>query len=252
MSDDFNFDGKPTRSRGGGGTAMNMWDMLSILVLIITACLVGYFALIFFNPDSSMNFLRPGNVVINGQQGPTTTPTLIQMQATWTSSPTLEMTPTNTPRPTFTSIPTNTPFSLVPPTKTPKPPTLTPTPKAPFTASVSQQDSTLYHPDLACNWAGIGGAVVDAKNTPVIGMVVVLRGSLDGKLIELQTVSGINPEYGPSGFEFVLGNTPIKTDKDLYIQLVDQSNLPLSEKIYVSTSSECTKNLVLVRLKKTR
>jgi hypothetical protein len=248
MSDEFNFDGKPTQNRGGGTAAMNMWDMLSILVLIITACLIGYFALIFLNPGSSLNFLAPGGFVA-GPQGPTATPTLIQMEPTWTSSPTLEMTPTNTPRPTFTPIPTSTPFSLVPPTKTPKP---TNTPKAPFTASVSQQDSTIYHPDLACNWAGIGGAVVDEKNSPVIGMVVVLRGSLDGKLIELQTVSGINPEYGPSGFEFVLGNAPIKTDKTLYIQLVDQSSLPLSEKIYISTSTECSKNLVLVRLKKTR
>lgn len=251
MSDDFNFDGKPTRARrgGGGGGAMNMWDMLSILVLIISACLVGYFALVFFNPDTPMNFLRPGSFVA-GPQGPTATPTLLQLQPTWTPSPTLVMTPTNTPRPTFTNIPSSTPFSLVPPTRTPKP---TSTPKAPFTAaSITQQDSTLYHPDLACNWAGIGGAVVDAKNSPVIGMVVVLRGSLDGKLIELQTVSGINPEYGPSGFEFVLGNAPIKTDKTLYIQLLDQSTIPLSEKIYFSTSTECTKNLVLVRLKKTR
>jgi hypothetical protein len=227
---------------------MNMWDMLSILVLIITACMVGYFALIFFNPATSLNVLRPGGFAA-GPQGPTATPTLLQLEPTWTPTPTLFMTPTNTPRPTFTAIPSSTPFSLVPPTRTPKP---TSTPKAPFTASVSQQDSTLYHPDLACNWAGIGGAVVDAKNSPVIGMVIVLRGSLDGKLIELQTVSGINPEYGPSGFEFVLGNAPIKTDKTLYIQLVDQSNIPLSEKIYVSTSTECTKNLVLVRLKKTR
>jgi hypothetical protein len=247
MSDDFNFDGKPARARGGG-TAMNMWDMLSILVLIITACMVGYFAIIFLYPDSSMNILRPGGMA-SGPQGPTLTPTALQLEATWTPSPTLEMTPTSTPRPTFTPFSTNTPFSLVPPTKTPKP---TSTPKAPFTGTFTLQDSTIYHPDLACNWAGIGGAVVDAKNSPVIGMVVVLRGSLDGKLIELQTVSGINPEYGPSGFEFVLGTAPIKTDKTLYIQLVDQSNIPLSDKIFVSTSAECTKNLVLVRIKKTR
>ncbi|MEP7135399.1 MAG: hypothetical protein ABI904_10750 [Chloroflexota bacterium] len=251
MSDDFNFDGKPSRARssGGGGAAMNMWDMLSIVALIATACLVGYFALIFLNPDSSLNFLRPG-AVVSGPQGPTATPTLLQLEATWTPSPTLAVTPSNTLPPTWTPIPTNTPFSLVPPTKTPKP---TSTPKAPFSAaSITQQDSTLYHPDLTCNWAGIGGAVVDAKNSPVIGMVIVLRGSLDNKLIEQQTVSGINPEYGPSGFEFKLGDAPIKTDKTLYIQLVDQSGLPLSDKIYISTSSECTKNLVLVRLKKNK
>ena len=93
---------------------------------------------------------------------------------------------------------------------------------------------------------------MDANNSPVIGMVVVLRGSLDGKLIEQQTVSGINKEYGPSGFEFVIGTAPIKTDKTLYIQLVDQSSIPLSDKIYFNTSSECGKNLVLVRLKKNK
>jgi hypothetical protein len=247
MSDDFNFDGKPTRGRGQGGTTMQMWDMLSILVLIITGCMVLYFALIFINPNSSLNFLRPG--ALGGPQLPTFTPTPLQLEPTWTASPTLVMTPTDTPRPTFTAIPTETPFSLVPPTKTPKP---SPTPKAPFTASVSQTDSTLIHPELACNWAGIGGTVVDSSNSPVIGVVIVLRGSLDGKLIDQPTVSGINKEYGQSGFEFVLGSAPIKTDKTLYVQLVDQNNIPLSDKVYVSTSTDCAKNLVLVRFKKTR
>ncbi len=244
MSDDFNFDGTPARSRGFKAPA-NIWDMLSILVLIITACMVGYFGLIFINPQSSMNILQPG---ARGQP-PTNTPTPIQLEATWTPSPTLFMTPTNTPRPTFTPLATSTPFSLVPPTKTPKP---TNTPKAPFTASQTQTDSTLIHPELACNWAGIGGTVVDAGNSPVIGMVVVLRGSLNGSLIEQQTVSGINKEYGQSGFEFVLGNAPVATNKTLYVQLVDQSNVPLSDPIYVTTSADCGKNLVLVRFKKTR
>jgi hypothetical protein len=36
------------------------------------------------------------------------------------------------------------------------------------------------------------------------------------------------------------------------VQLVDQSNLPLSDQIYVTTSTDCAKNLVLVRFKKTR
>src|SRR5262245_1912534 len=116
MSDDFNFDGKPTSSRGFNGP-MPIWDMLSILVLIITGCLVLYFGMIFLNPNSSLNFLPPGG---RGSQFPTNTPTPLQLEATWTPSPTLFVTATNTPRPTFTAIATNTPFSLVPPTKTPK------------------------------------------------------------------------------------------------------------------------------------
>lgn len=243
MSDDFNFDGKPSRPQGA---PMQMWDMLSILVLVLTACIGAYFVFVYFNPTSGFNLLPPGG---RGSQLPTATATPQQLQATWTPSPTLELTPSDTPRPTFTAIFTNTPFSLVPPTRTPRP---SPTPRAPFGASSSQVESSLIHPDLACNWAGIGGTVVDANNSPVIGTVVVLRGTLNGNTVEQQTVTGINKEYGPSGFEFVLGNAPIASNQTLYVQLVDQANIPLSDKVTISTSSDCSKNLVLVRFKKNR
>ncbi len=108
MSDDFDFDG--TRSQPRGST-LELWDMLSILVLAITICLAGYFVLIFLNPQSSFNFMPPASSRI-----PTLTPTPIKLEPTWTASPTLALTPSNTPRPTFTPFFTNTPFSLVPPT----------------------------------------------------------------------------------------------------------------------------------------
>ena len=244
MNDDFDFDGKQSRPQS---RPMQTWDVLSILVLIISTCIAAYFVFIFISPDSPFNILPPGG---RGPKTPTVTVTALQLQATWTASPTLELTPSDTPRPTFTPFFTNTPFSLVPPTKTAKP---TSTPKAPFTAlSVTQVESTIIHPDLACNWAGIGGTVVDANNSPVIGTVVVLRGTLDGSAIEQQTVTGINKEYGPSGFEFVLGNAPIASNKTLYVQLVDQQNIPLSDPAPFSTSTDCSKNLVMVRFKKNR
>jgi hypothetical protein len=245
MNDDFDFEGKQSRR---SAAPMQMWDMLSILILVLTICLIGYFALIFINPTSRFNFLPPGGGLF-GPKPPVATATPLQLEATWTASPTLQLTPSNTPRPTFTPFFTNTPFSLVPPTKTPKP---TSTPKAPFSASVNQIESTVIHPELTCNWAGVGGTVVDANNSPVIGTVVLLRGTLNGSTIEQQTVSGINKEYGPSGFEFVLGNAPIASNKTLYVQLVDQQNIPLSDKITISTSTDCSKNLVMVRFKKNR
>jgi hypothetical protein len=245
MSDDFDFDGTQSQSRG---SPVAFWDMLSVLVLVITICLAGYFLFIFFNPQSSYNLLPPGG----SNSLPTLTVTPIQLEPTWTASPTLVLTPSNTPRPTFTPFFTNTPFSLVPPTRTLKPPSATATPKAPFSATTQQVESTVIHPELACNWAGIGGTVVDANGSPIIGMVVVLRGTLDGKTVEQQTVTGINKEYGPSGFEFVLGITPVQTKNTLYVQLVDLQNLPLSDQVFVSTSSDCAKNLVLVRFKKNK
>ncbi len=243
MSDDFNFDGKQSQT---SGSSMQMWDILSILILFITVCIALYFVFIFINPSSSFNILPPGG---KGPQIPTLTARPIQLEATWTASPTLELTPSDTPRPTFTPFFTNTPFSLVPPTKTPRP---TSTPKAPFSASSQQVESTVIHPDLACNWAGIGGTVVDVNGSQVVGTVVVLRGTLNGSTMEQQTVTGINKEYGQSGFEFVLGNAPVASKNTLYVQLVDLQNIPLSDKVFITTSADCTKNLVIVRFKKNR
>jgi hypothetical protein len=242
---DFDFDGKPSRA------PMQLWDMLSIVILILTVCLVGYFLLIFINPNSQWNILPPGGGLFS-PRSPTETPAPFQLEPTWTASPTLELTPSNTPRPTFTPFFTNTPFSLVPPTRTSRPPTSTPTPRAPFSATLTTVESTIIHPELGCNWAGVGGTVVDANNSHVIGTVVVLRGFLNGSTVDLTTVTGINKEYGQSGFEFVLGNAPIASNKTLYVQLVDLNNIPLSDKIEITTSAECTKNLVLVRFKRNR
>ena len=228
-------------------SSMQVWDILSIAVLALTACIAGYFVLIFFDPNSSLNLLPPGG---GPADIPTNTPAPIKLEPTWTASPTLEMTPTNTLPPTWTPIPTNTSFSLVPPTRTPRP---SATPKAPFTAiSVQQVESTIIHPEFACNWAGIGGTVVDANNSHVIGTVVVLRGFLNGNTVDFTTVTGVNKEYGQSGYEFVLGNAPIASNKTLYVQLVDLSGIPLSDKVEITTSADCSKNLVLVRFKKNR
>lgn len=228
-------------------SSLQVWDILSIAVLLLTACIAGYFAYIFLYPNSSLNILPPTGGLANT---PTNTPAPIKLEPTWTASPTLEMTPTRTPPPTWTPIFTDTPFSLVPPTRTPRPSS---TPRAPFTAiSIQQVDSTIIHPEFGCNWAGVGGTVVDANNSHVIGTVVFLRGFLNGESVDLTTVTGVNKEYGPSGYEFVLGNVPVASNKTLYVQLVDLSGLPLSDKVEISTSSDCTKNLVLVRFKKNR
>ena len=247
MSDDFNFDGKQSGSRGGG-RKLEVWDFLSILMLLSTVCLVIYFGMVFVDPNSELNILPPSGL---GPKTATPTVTPLQLQATWTASPTIALTASDTPRPTFTPFSTNTPFSLIPPTRTRKPPTATRTPKAPFGATTQQVESTVVHPEFACNWPGIGGTVVDVNNSHIYGQVIVLRGILDGKTIEMQTVSGINKEYGPSGFEFALGNAPIASTA-LYVQLVDLNGLPLSDQISVPTSADCGKNLVLVRFKKNK
>ena len=92
----------------------------------------------------------------------------------------------------------------------------------------------------------------DQNGSPIVGIVVHLEGTLDGKKVEMTTVSGINPEYGKSGFEFVLGDTLVNSRDTLYVQLLDQAGLPLSDKVYIDTFNDCKKNLVLVRFNKNR
>jgi len=246
---EFDFDG-PTDG-GASGFKFNLLDMITIIVLLFTLCIGIGFVTIFINPGVAWNPFMP---IEYSLAVPTQTP--LQMPPTWTPEPTIEPTSTNTPFPTLTIAPTNTPVLLVPPTNTPIPtktPTLSPTPKAPFSyGNPVYIASTIIHPEQACNWLGVGGTVDDQNNSPIVGIVVRLAGWLDGKNIDMKNLSGINLEYGKSGFEFFLGTVPINSRDDLYIQLLDQAGLPLSEKVYINTYNDCERNLVLVRFKKNR
>ncbi|GAB4423201.1 MAG: hypothetical protein Kow002_12730 [Anaerolineales bacterium] len=252
---EFNFD-EPAAG-ASSGFRPGVWDILTILVLAITLCIGITFLTIFVNPGVAWNPFKPAGY---GLPEPTITP--LQMPPTWTPEPTIEPTATNTPLPTLTIAPTNTPVLLVPPTNTPKPtatptltktPTLSPTPRAPFSSGEPIYiASTIIHPEQACNWLGVGGTVDDQNNSPIVGIVIRLTGRLNGKNVDMTNLSGINLEYGKSGFEFFLGTIPVNSRDDLYVQLLDQAGLPLSEKVYINTYNDCERNLVLVRFKKNR
>ncbi|HEX2993630.1 MAG TPA: hypothetical protein VHP14_02335 [Anaerolineales bacterium] len=250
MKEDFDFDGKQSR---GAQAPMQMWDMLSILVLILTVCLAGYFVLVFVNPESPLNPLKPGAGPL---ANPTTTPTAtpLKMQPTWTASPTLVLTPSETLRPTFTPLATDTPFSLVPPTKTPKP---TNTPKITFAFSVAikQIASTIYLPDSGCSYFGVAGEAVDLNNAPYLKGIVKVGGVLGGQTIDPDkhtTVTGVAMQFGPAGFEIPLEVAPVNSKDTVWIQLFDTAGVPLSEKKFFSTSDSCEKNLIQVRFRATK
>ncbi|HUH95711.1 MAG TPA: hypothetical protein VLZ89_00010 [Anaerolineales bacterium] len=246
----FDYNEHPTPPKGGRG--FNPLDLMSIVVLLVTVCIGGYFALVFINPNIPLNPFPPPPTPFSL---PTATITPIQLPATWTPTNPPFMTATDTPPPTFTLIPTVTPFSLVPPTHTPLP---TATPKAPFTATVTYISSTIIYPDLDCHWLGIGGTIVDSNGADLIPMIIGLAGTLNGQQVPLgaATASGAYPAYGRSGFEFNLGTilhlstVPLASTGTLYLHVLDQAGLPLSDNIYINTYTDCSKNLVLVRFKK--
>lgn len=250
---EFNFDEPEKKRSSFSMPEFGLWDILTLLILLMTVCLGIYFVTVFMNPGTPLNLLKPAYL-----KTPTATITPIQLDPTWTPTATVYVPPTATLRPSITPPATATLANLVPPTDTPVPsktPTATPTPKAPFSVSSVNSIESVIIPhllDQGCDWQGVGGTVDDQNSSPIIGIVVRLAGTYDGKSVELTTVSGISPEYGKSGFEFVLGDTPIDSRDKLYVQLLDQAGLPLSEKVYFDTSSDCKKNLVLVRFKKNR
>ena len=238
----YSYEETPTPKQS---SKLEIWDMLSIVTLILTFCVGVYFVMIFLFPQSAMNPLKPSLIDPNAPATPTLTP--IQLDATWTVTPTQLVTETPTLLPTYTLQPSVTPLSLVTPTITLTP---TATPKAPFSATITYIASTINHPEAACNWQGVGGTVVDANNAEMLRMTIRLVGVYNGKSKTELTVSSIAPAYGKSGYEFFLGTVPISSKRELYLQLLDQAGLPLSDNIYIDTFNDCSKNLVLVRLKK--
>ena len=225
-----------------------MWDLLSAVTLIGAIGLGVYMLILFLYPNSPINPLPARNPFAPA----TFTITPILLGPTWTPTVTPFQTATETRRPTFTPIASATAFSLLPPTKTPTP---SKTPKAPYSATVHQLQSDITVPHLSalgCDWQGVGGSVVDSNNSDIVGLVVRLTGFYNDKSVHLTTVSGISPDYGKSGFEFVLGSGPIASKGQLTVQLLDQAGMPLSEQVSLQTFDTCEKNLSLVRFKKNR
>lgn len=253
-----NFDPSPpprTRPRRqSGGRADVLWNVLTVLVLVSMLCAGGFILSIFANPLSPFNPFPPPTLPAM-LMAPTATWTPIQLEPTWTFTPTIEPSTTPTRRPTITPFPSSTPFPSITPRFKPtltRTPTYTPKPAYPFTASISPYESTIIHPEAACNWMGVGGQVYDLKNNPVVGLIVHLGGTLNGKTVDMTTVSGTAPLYGQGGFEFVLGAAPLASKDTLFIELLDQQALPLSGQVLLTTYEDCKKNLLIVRFKQVK
>lgn len=112
--------------------------------------------------------------------------------------------------------------------------------------------STIFKPDLECKWTGVAGQVFDLQGRPVKGIRVWLRGTFDNKSIDYLGLTLESSPYGPSGFEFTLGETPKNTTEKLYLQLLDQAGIPISDRVYFDTFEDCDKNLILINFRQVR
>jgi hypothetical protein len=228
-----------------------VWNILTFLVLLGTACMVGVFSLIYVFPTHAFNPFPPA-VVPPAPVLPTAAPTDI-FPPTWT--------PTAEPDPEQTQPAQS--VEQVQPSATPAPTVIIPAPAAGVTQAAEPGNgyafevrgdeamvaSSIIHPDAACNWIGVGGEVFDLQGAPLVGITVQMGGVLAGTRINLLSLTGTAVQYGPAGYEFALGENPVASEQSLWIQLLDQAGLPLSDKVFINTSDECQKNLILINFR---
>lgn len=210
-----------------------LWNALSVTVLAAALVLGGAMAWIFLQPGAPVNPFPP---------------------------PTLPAVVTLAPDATGTPIPATPTITVEVILATPgSEPTPTPTPTEPDSAYaftiVGQPeliDSTNYHPELGCNFLGIAGQVFDLRGSPVLGIRVQVNGWLGDEYILLYGMSGLAQAYGIGGYELKLAETPAASRGDLFIRLLDQQGIPLSDRIYFDTEADCARNLVIVQFQQVR
>jgi hypothetical protein len=237
--DDILVDEKRRRSN-------RLWNIFTVLLLVVMIGLCAVFFMIFSNPDSPLNPAPPPTMPVLIVL-PTSTATQRALPATWTPT-VITVTPSVTPT---TGLQATLPLGTTEPT-----PTRDLSASAPFVlqgAPMAVADS-LFRGTTDCKWMGVAGNVYDLQGRPVIGLKVRLGGVLNGNSItpERTTLTGLARAYGESGYEFKLADQPIASTSALWLRLYDQQDIPISDKTYFDTFNDCAKNLVLVNYKQVR
>jgi hypothetical protein len=250
----------PQNAKSTGSCGDIVLNLLTVSVFLMMGGLIAIFVYIYLYPDSPVNRFPPPTLAVamvlptDTPETPTLLPTAT---STRTSLPTKTRLPTITPTP-GPPTPTETPVPPTPtPTSTDTPePTLTPKPYYPFPfmlqSNPASMEASTFDPNHGCNWTGVAGRVVDLENNPATSIPVHLVGSLDGKYVDLTSLTGTAESYGRSGYEFTLADHPIASKGYLWLILEDQARLQLSEKVVFDTSADCQNNLVVINFRQVR
>lgn len=235
------------------------WNVLTGLALVATMVTAALYGLIFANPYAPLNPFPPPTLPA-ALMLPGTTPAPEALLPTETLAPlaseTTSPTATVSPLPSLTATPSPT-FQLPAITVSPSPTlraTATPGGYA-FVPQEGSPDAIPYsiYSDIGCNYMGVGGRVIGLDGSPVTpGVIVRLAGRLEGRRISMDTLSGTATEYGESGFGFQLADAPVASSGGLYVQLLDQAYLPMSDQIYFDTYDTCDKNLIFITFRQVR
>ncbi|MCL5429372.1 MAG: hypothetical protein M1347_06200 [Chloroflexi bacterium] len=217
--DEFDFKEEKTKKPRRFGAAL--WNCGSLVFFLGALAAAAFFILLFLNPFSEFNPFPPAPAT----EIPSSTPTLADA--------------TNTPTETATA--------------TPEPSTATPTVDEAGgffqiqEGSPAAIDSTVFHPELACNFMGVAGQAFSLDATPITGLQVHVAGTLDDQPVDKIGLTGAAPQYGSGAYyEIQLANQPIASENALQITLLNASGAPISDPFSFSTTASCQENLLLI------
>jgi len=233
-----------------------LFNLLTVLMLVCMAAVIAFVALTLTNPYNALNPYppptQPAAIVLPTEIiPPSETPTPASLPPTWTPEPSITPLPSQTPLPSATA-------ALATPLGDEDLQTATPTSgvntKYPFILRAEPVgiDASLLYPDRDCRWSGVGGQVVDMQDSPYIGITVQLGGTLEGLYTNEYSLTGTATKYGEAGFEFTLTDYPFDSESELWVRLIDQSNYPLSDKVFFDTFADCANNLIIINFKQVR
>lgn len=225
------------------------WNVLTVLVWLGIAAVAVFVLTLVANPYSRLNPFPPGQPTLVALiTFPTETPTPVPPTATRRGAA------TRTPTPTVTLTPT--PTVTVTPTITLTPgPSPTPTIYSLYPYIVWGDPKTIpsaTFPDHEDCRLWVAGQAYDLQGAPVVGIQVMLGGWLDGKTYSALSLTGTALQFGPAGYEFELKDSPVASKESVWVMLLDQSGIPLSDKVYFNTYGDCSSNLILVNFRQVK
>lgn len=104
-------------------------------------------------------------------------------------------------------------------------------------------DGSLIYENADCTWMGVAGVLIDRRGEPQIGYYVQI-GYSDGR--QLETLSGLYPNYGESGYELTIARPVQNFESPLWIRVLNSERVPVSEKFYFRPSSQCERSLTVI------
>ncbi|HSG26683.1 MAG TPA: hypothetical protein VLA32_11250 [Anaerolineales bacterium] len=244
---DFAEEPKPEKPKKKPGSVL--LTLGAYYFLASSLCLIGFFVAIYIDPYNPINPFMPPTPVGVSQPEEVTPVLTATAQATFTQAPaateTVALLPTETPlqaTPTETFIPYPTPTNVVLSTSQP-----VDTPDR-LTHFAAQEGTPAYIPySGGCSGVYIAGNIIDIDDRPVMLMAVRATGTINGQAINVEVLSGSNPNYSESGWEIKLFDQLVTTTGQITVGLYPQGAWdPISDLVVIDTFNDCTRNLAVV------